>query len=677
MTVHAWTDLPALMSLLDECLGAAIPHARARYGIGPGADPYRGLYIGDDMVDRLIVESLECRSLGEDAAGSWPQLLTDWCDEPLDPFETATVLLALAPEVDLKYERIYGYLQDDVNARRPRVSLALDLFCRDLPDRLAARDRFSPDAVLRRERILTLDGGGDEPLLSRRMRLEPQLIRHLMGGTGLDERVAQRCQVLLPDLEMPHVPLDTDNRASIQALVDDILAGHAVRVALAGSDLEVLSELAAELARAAQMPMLRVEIERDEPEFLEILCQEARLLGYALHVEWAQSLPVDQHLAVLQDAGQLVVVTGRKSVHDFAAGGLAVVDIGEPDAALRRSWWEQSAGNLNDSELDRLAARYRLTGSEIRAASRAAVRALPCGQSHRGADAGRYAIAARQYSRHRLENFARHVETISDWNDLVLPADSMGALRELCDRVTQRQTVLRQWGMELRTNRRMGVNALFAGSSGTGKTMAAQVVAGELGLDLFVVDMATVVDKYVGETEKNLDAVFTAMERTDVVVLFDEADTVCGKRSEVSDSHDRYANLEIAYLLQRMEAHDGIVLLATNLRQNFDDAFLRRLNFVIDFPFPEEAERQRIWAHMWPDTVPLAGDIDIDMLARRYRFSGGNIRNIAVCAAFLAASEGRPVGWTDVLKAVEREYEKLGADFVSMSGLLTALDASD
>ena len=178
------------------------------------------------------------------------------------------------------------------------------------------------------------------------------------------------------------------------------------------------------------------------------------------------------------------------------------------------------------------------------------------------------------------------------------------------------------------------------------------------------------VNKYIGETEKNLEAIFTAAESTDAIVLFDEADSLMGKRSEVRDSHDRYANLEVSYLLQRMESHDGVALLATNLRQNLDDAFLRRLGFVIRFPFPEEAERHRIWSQIWPESVPVADDVDVATLAHRYRFSGGNIRNIAVCAAFLAAAQQRAIGWQDVMAAVDREYEKLGASTVSATGRL-------
>jgi SpoVK/Ycf46/Vps4 family AAA+-type ATPase len=282
------------------------------------------------------------------------------------------------------------------------------------------------------------------------------------------------------------------------------------------------------------------------------------------------------------------------------------------------------------------------------------------------------AAAARRQSRPRLESLARRVEPVATWDDLVLPQPALTALRELCDRVINRHTVLRLWGMDRRTNRRIGVNALFAGPSGAGKTMAAQVIAGELGLDLFVVDLSGVVNKYIGETEKNLDAIFTAAENSDAVLLFDEADALFGKRSEVRDSHDRYANLEVSYLLQRMETHDGVALLATNLRQSLDEAFLRRLDFVIRFPYPEEAERYRIWSRIWPEAVPLADDIDFRVLAHRYRLSGGNIRNVALCAAFLAAAHQRAVCLADVLLAIDREYEKLGGGTTPSAGRLVA-----
>jgi hypothetical protein len=674
VTVHAWTDLPVLLSRLDQCLAAAVPHARARYGIGPGADPYRGLYIGDDLVDDLVRQTLEGPSLWDAVVDTWPQLTTEVCSEPLDPFDTAVVMLSLAPDIDLKYERIYGYLQDDVNARRPRVSLALDLFCGDLQSRLAARDRFSPDAPLRREKMVRLGGSDDLPLLARPLRLEPQLIRHLVGGTGLDERVASCCEVVLPDLEKPRVPLDDIRRARMRELTESVAAGHPVRVALVGDDLEVLGDLAAEIAAAAELPILRMAL-RANDDLLPVVSLESRLLGYAVHIEWSQDVqpPSAAELDELAAAGEVVVVTTDRASREFEALGFGVVEINRPDAALRRHWWQRCAAGLDASDIDRLAARYRLTGTQIRAASRAAAAvSAPVGHVPASPDPDLLAAAARRQSRHRLEGLARLVDSTATWDDLVLPPAAIGTLRELCDRITHRQTVLRQWGMDRRTNGRIGVNALFAGPSGTGKTMAAQAIAGELGLDLFAVDLPGVVNKYIGETEKNLDAIFTAAESTDAIVLFDEADALFGKRSEVRDSHDRYANLEISYLLQRMEAHDGITLLATNLRQNLDDAFLRRLGFVVRFPFPEEAERRRIWANIWPGTVPVDADVDLDVLAHRYRFSGGNIRNIAVCAAFLAAAQERVVSWEDVMTAVDREYEKLGGAAVPSADRLTA-----
>jgi SpoVK/Ycf46/Vps4 family AAA+-type ATPase len=356
------------------------------------------------------------------------------------------------------------------------------------------------------------------------------------------------------------------------------------------------------------------------------------------------------------------MVTSESASILIEGHGFDVLTMPAPSARVRRALWARHAHGLADSDLDRLAARYQLSGTQIATAARAAGNA---GKE----DVDRFAAAARRQSARALDSLATRVPARATWDDLVLPDPAINGLRELCDRVVHRHTVLKQWGLDQRTNGRLGVNALFAGPSGTGKTMAAQVIAHELGLELFAIDLSGVVSKYIGETEKNLDAIFRASEGTDAVLLFDEADALFGKRSEVRDSHDRYANLEVSYLLQRMEAHDGVAILATNLRQNLDEAFLRRLAFTIRFPFPEEEERRRIWSMVWPTTVPLETDIDVNLLASRYKFSGGNIRNVAVGAAFLAASAGRSVSMADVLAAVDREYDKLGGGSASGSSL--------
>jgi SpoVK/Ycf46/Vps4 family AAA+-type ATPase len=243
----------------------------------------------------------------------------------------------------------------------------------------------------------------------------------------------------------------------------------------------------------------------------------------------------------------------------------------------------------------------------------------------------------------------------------VLPTEVIEQLRELASRARYRDVVLDGWGMgRASSTRGRGLTALFAGDSGTGKTMSAEVMAGELGLDLYVIDLSTVIDKYVGETEKNLDRIFSEADRVNGVLLFDEADAVFGKRSDVKDSHDRYANVEVAYLLQRMELFDGVAILTTNLRSNLDDAFTRRLDAVVDFPVPDEEDRLRLWERHLPRNVPRAEDLDLAFLARRFRISGGNVRNICLAAAYRAAAEDRSLCMADLIHGTAREYQKLG-----------------
>ncbi|MBK5189303.1 MAG: ATP-binding protein, partial [Gemmatimonadaceae bacterium] len=267
---------------------------------------------------------------------------------------------------------------------------------------------------------------------------------------------------------------------------------------------------------------------------------------------------------------------------------------------------------------------------------------------------------ARAQGGEELAALATRIRPAAAWGDIVLPADSMAQLRELRDRVVQRNTVMGTWGFDRRLSRGRGINALFSGPSGTGKTMAAEIIAAELGLDLFRIELAGIVSKYIGETEKNLDRIFSAAERANGILLFDEADALFGKRSEVHDSHDRYANLEISYLLQKMEQFDGIAILATNLRGNLDEAFIRRLAFTVHFPVPDAESRQRIWSSIWPSEAPLDADLDFEFLARQFALSGGNIKNIALGAAFFAAQRGDSIGMRDLMRASVREYQKLG-----------------
>jgi SpoVK/Ycf46/Vps4 family AAA+-type ATPase len=253
---------------------------------------------------------------------------------------------------------------------------------------------------------------------------------------------------------------------------------------------------------------------------------------------------------------------------------------------------------------------------------------------------------------------AELIEPRRGWSDLVLPTDAAAQLHELCDRVRRRHRVLEKWGFG-RTQRGLGVTALFVGTSGTGKTLAAEVVAGELGLNLYRIDLSAVVSKYIGETEKNLEGIFRGSEQSNAVLLFDEADALFGKRSAVRDAHDRYANVEIAYLLQRLESYPGVAILTTNLSDNLDTSFARRLAYTVHFPFPGPTERQRIWETVWPPDAPLGADVQPGWLAERFKLTGGNIRNVALAAASLVEDDGA-IGMTHVLHALRREYQKMG-----------------
>jgi SpoVK/Ycf46/Vps4 family AAA+-type ATPase len=341
-------------------------------------------------------------------------------------------------------------------------------------------------------------------------------------------------------------------------------------------------------------------------------------------------------------------------VGEGAAGtGTRVVlhrSVGLPSPAESRALWTEALGAHAPVEVvEEVAQHFRLSAGTVDAVARELA-------SANGDTAGALRRLCRERSRARLDDLAGRIDPAATWDDLVLPPGHVDLLREIARHVRHRTQVYERWGFGERTSRGLGVTALFAGESGTGKTLAAEVLAGDLGLDLYRIDLAGTVSKYIGETEKNLRRVFDAAEASGAVLLFDEADALFGKRGEVKDGHDRYANLEVAYLLQRMESYRGLAILTTNLRSNLDRAFLRRLRFVVQFPFPDAPQRAEIWRRVFPAATPLDG-IDPDALAR-LTVSGGSIHSIALAAAFAAAEDRMPVSPEHVLRAARLEYAK-------------------
>ena len=287
--------------------------------------------------------------------------------------------------------------------------------------------------------------------------------------------------------------------------------------------------------------------------------------------------------------------------------------------------------------------------------------------------------ACRAHSNQRLNRLALKVSPRYTWSDIVLPKEQMAQLRELLNYVKYRDLVYGEWGFEQKLSLGKGLNVLFSGVSGTGKTLAAEIMAHELGLDLYKIDLSMVVSKYIGETEKNLSAIFQEAKDSNAILFFDEAEALFGKRSEVKDAHDRYANIETAYLLQKMDEYEGIVILATNLRNNMDEAFTRRMQGTIDFPFPEEDHRRLIFEGIFPKRSPLSSDIDFAFVARQFKLTGGNIKNIALHAAFLAAEDGKVISMAQIVRATKREFQKMGrlcskADFGSYYDLMKEAD---
>ena len=594
-------------------------------------------------------------------------------DYDLTQAETDLLLLALAPALDGRYGRLFGRLRGSPVSRRCTVALAVDLMGLTPAQRLAVPLVLDPSAPLLREGLLHLDddpsGVPDRPLPDRELAVDDRVVGFVTGGDALDADLTGLVDVVdLDPAEGPPLVLADAVRAALVVLA----AGPARPVHLRGPDGSGRQAVAESLARGwACRVLLRVRTDRlplDDPGRLagvvRSIGREARLRGAATFWEGFDAVLDERrgaarHLVEDEIARRPCVVVGSRDPWPRRDGPpVAEVVLRLPDAAQRIELWRRALGPVADgvpaADLAAVAGSFRLGSAAIAgAAGEALATASPVTAAHLTAAARRRGAAV-------LSGVAQRVDQPFGWSDLVLPGDRLQRLHALGDRLRHRALVHDQWGFAATLGAARGVAALFTGPSGTGKTMAAGVLARTVGLDLYRVDLAGVVSKYIGETEQNLARVFAAAEAADVVLFFDEADALFGKRTEVRDAHDRYANVEVAYLLQRIEAHDGVVVLATNLRKNVDEAFLRRLQFVVEFPLPDREHRLRIWQQIWPAAAPLDPALDLFLLADRYELTGGSIRNVAVEAAFAAAAAGCPIGPAQVWPALRHEHQKLG-----------------
>jgi hypothetical protein len=640
-------------------------------------DPFRGLYLSDETIDEILAHPrVPFAGPADDRAGGGGGPLARLAEVAgLTELDVELLLVAMAPDVDSRFEQFYGYLNDDVTRRRATIGLALRL-C-GMPEAAAAgRSRLDAAGPLVSAGLLTIEDH-DRPFLSRTLRVPDRVVGHLLGDDRPD-----------PDL----VTVLTDPGPS---LVDHTAeAGFALpgverlgRALAAGVRVAYLRELpggsgltmgAAALA-VAGLPVVAVDAVRLLGESgdgagggpgpgvvagCRAVVREAMLRGAGVVLGPIDGVDPRALLDAFTRFGRyreplLLYGTGGWDPRWSQQSPLRVDAPAAPPALRARLWREALDGRLDPGvDPGEVTAHFVLGPPQIRRAAAAAV-LLAAGE---GGTVGAEHLrrGARGQNAAGLERLARRVEPAVGWDDLVLTEPVLLALRELAGRARYRDRVLDEWRMRPGGGRGRGVTGLFAGDSGTGKTMSAEVIAASLGMDLYTVNLATVVDKYVGETEKNLERIFTEAAGVNGVLLFDEADAIFGKRSEVRDAHDRYANIESAYLLQRMETFDGIAILATNLRANLDEAFTRRLDVVVDFPTPDEALRRGLWDRCLGAGLPRASDVDLDFLADAFDLAGGHIRSAAVTAAYLAAEAARPVGMADLVGAVAREYRKLG-----------------
>ncbi len=590
----------------------------------------------------------------------------------LSPFERDVLLLCAGVELDTGFAASCATAQGDPRQSHPTFALALSV----LPG--AHWSALSPTAPLRRFRLIEVGAGNT--LTGSPLRIDERVLHHIAGEPHLDERLAG----LVDPAPMAPAALVPTHRAIASRIASVWRRASswdsAPIVQLSGPDGDgkraVAAAACAEIGACLYaLPAQLIGGGLEELTLARLLTREAKLGGSALLLDCDDLDSSDVARCALiprlvdRIAAPLIVTSRERG--RIARRPAVLYDVAKPTPAEQRALWAaalgdaglrsqfapsaapQAAAPVVTKTIELLVSQFDMGAAAIDAACLAAL-AEPDAE----ADPGRALWdACRSHARPRLDDLAQRIDVAAGWDDLVLPDVQRNVLLEIAVHVRQRAKVYDTWGFASKGARGLGVSALFAGVSGTGKTMAAEVLAGALRLDLYRIDLSRVVSKYIGETEKNLRRVFDAAEEAAAILLFDEADAIFGKRSEVKDSHDRYANIEVSYLLQRMEAYRGLAILTTNMKNALDNAFLRRIRFVVQFPYPEAAQRSEIWRRAFPAGTPTEG-LDLPKLAR-LNVAGGSIRNIAINAAFLAAEAGRPVRMAEVMRAARSEYGKM------------------
>ncbi len=579
------------------------------------------------------------------------------CDRfELSPFEKDILLLCTGMELDRGWGLLCGQAQGSDVSNYPTFSLALSTL--DFPH----WDAIIPNSSLRHWRLIELKDNSNS-LTTKELVIDEQILHYLLGNRHLDERLTGLLELVIdsPSLVSSHAKI-ADNIARIWVQATEIPV-----VNLYGQDIASKKAIATAISEQLQLNLYTIAAEvlpsdTSQLYLLKCLLEREWLLNqsaFFLDCDYWENndKPKDILVSLLLDNLSCPIIISSLERRRERTKSLIGVEVKKPSNQEQRLLWSESLAEIipeSNGHIDTLVSYFNLNLPAIESVCLQLKSIENNGHNHLNEQLWQM---CRSQSRPHLEQLAQRIESSVSWEDLILPESELNILRELAVHVRHKEKVYYHWGFAKKNARGLGISALFAGASGTGKTLAAEVLGNELQLDVYRIDLSSVVSKYIGETEKNLRKIFDAAEGCGAILLFDEADALFGKRSEVKDSHDRYANMEVSYLLQRIESYQGLAILTTNLKDDLDRAFLRRIRFVVQFSFPDFNQRAAIWQRIFPPDTPTQ-DLSFEKLAK-LNVAGGNIRNIAINAAFLAANSQEPIQMKHILQAAQSEYSKL------------------
>lgn len=590
----------------------------------------------------------------------------------LSSFDRSILLLCLAPEIDSGFERLYAYVQDDVTRKNVTPYLVISLFATDADSEMLLRRSFLPESSLIKYKLIAIQNSL-QPMFSQistPLRIDHRIAEYLLGVNHLDERISE---FLKPVLHLESFPSSYEKiLKKVQSLIENNKnAVPLPSLNFTGFAASGKKEVASQLCESLRIDLFRLDAKKlqalkmDWRDTVDVLERECMLFPAAIYID-TQELNEDHGSAktflddLLDRLQTFFIVSSSEPLH--CDRELLTISIPKLSASEQSYLWKtqlEKYGFSPDGQIDGLVEQFDFEPDLIvKTIKTANAKSIMKSRNSRALTFDKIWEACRELGQIDMGNRAQRLIPGYTWDDIILPEESLEQLKDIAAQVAYRALVYEKWGFGAKMSRGRGIGVLFSGPSGTGKTMAAEILANHLKLDLYRIDLSGVVSKYIGETEKNLRHVFDAAEKSGVILFFDEADALFGKRSEVKDSHDRYANIEINYLLQRMEEYRGFAILATNMKSLLDQAFLRRLRFHVDFPFLDAEYRLKIWQKVFPSQTVTA-NLDFNFLAR-LEIPGGNIKNIALNAAFLAADNGGAIEMDHILLATKREYDKTG-----------------